>query len=285
MVSLAVMSGGKAEFSKQSAPWAITQNKNSIPPRLMGNTVIEVFLSPDDDNNPVCPVLWDYYQENSSGIAEDNSSCPSGSAVGSEVWESQRFHRQAQCSDHRDVEEKKLGESICLKAIRQEGSIGKDSKPLWFGGVQYRYRIVAGLVTSSSPVPLKTRLGGQRCTLNLSRAEASSRWCGMVVRRGGWCQLRCRPRHLTMVQNDVLNSATLIFTHAGCAQTTRNRSEMLGRCSCELWCKETEKKKRHIDGKENILLKGCTATGVRNNNQKSSDKPHSGAARNSYCCF
>ncbi|GFY01491.1 uncharacterized protein TNCV_2606781 [Trichonephila clavipes] len=48
----------------------------------------------------------------------------------------------------------------------------------------YRYRIVACLVTSSSPVPLKTRSVGQRCTLNLSRAETSSRWCGVVVRRG-----------------------------------------------------------------------------------------------------
>ncbi|GFX23201.1 uncharacterized protein TNCV_4559831 [Trichonephila clavipes] len=67
----------------------------------------------------------------------------------------------------------------------------------------YRYRTVACLVTSSSPVPLKTRRVGQRCTLNLSRAETSSRWCGMVVRRGG-CQLRCRLRHLTMVQNYVV---------------------------------------------------------------------------------
>ncbi|GFU61365.1 uncharacterized protein TNCV_530651 [Trichonephila clavipes] len=49
----------------------------------------------------------------------------------------------------------------------------------------YRYRIVACLVTSSSPVPLKTRRVGQRFTLNLSRAETSSRWCGVVVRRGG----------------------------------------------------------------------------------------------------
>ncbi|GFU65782.1 uncharacterized protein TNCV_5059161 [Trichonephila clavipes] len=67
----------------------------------------------------------------------------------------------------------------------------------------YRYRIVACLVTSSIPVPLKTRRVGQRCTLNLSRAETSSRWCGVGVRRGG-CQLRCRPRHLTMVQNYVV---------------------------------------------------------------------------------
>ncbi|GFW96058.1 uncharacterized protein TNCV_957721 [Trichonephila clavipes] len=49
----------------------------------------------------------------------------------------------------------------------------------------YRHRIVAGFVTSSSPVPLKTRRVGQRCTLNLSRAETSSRWCDVVVRRGG----------------------------------------------------------------------------------------------------
>ncbi|GFW34518.1 RNA-directed DNA polymerase from mobile element jockey [Trichonephila clavipes] len=39
----------------------------------------------------------------------------------------------------------------------------------------YRYRTVACFVTGSSPVPLKTRRVGQRCTLNLSRAETSSR--------------------------------------------------------------------------------------------------------------
>ncbi|GFX45616.1 uncharacterized protein TNCV_176091 [Trichonephila clavipes] len=49
----------------------------------------------------------------------------------------------------------------------------------------YRYRTVACLVTSSSPVPLKTRRVGQRCTSNLSRAETSSRWCGVVVMKGG----------------------------------------------------------------------------------------------------
>ncbi|GFW75632.1 uncharacterized protein TNCV_4428151 [Trichonephila clavipes] len=56
-------------------------------------------------------------------------------------------------------------------------------------------------VMSTSPVPLMTRRVGERCTLNLSRAETSSRWCGVVVRRGV-CQLRCHPRHLTIVQND-----------------------------------------------------------------------------------
>ncbi|GFW99165.1 uncharacterized protein TNCV_3009331 [Trichonephila clavipes] len=47
-----------------------------------------------------------------------------------------------------------------------------------------RYRTVACIVTSSNPVPLKTRRVRQRCTLNLSTAETSSRWCGVVVRRG-----------------------------------------------------------------------------------------------------
>ncbi|GFW66929.1 uncharacterized protein TNCV_4688141 [Trichonephila clavipes] len=40
-------------------------------------------------------------------------------------------------------------------------------------------------VMSSSPVSLKTHRVGQRCTLDLSRAETSSRWFGAVVRRRG----------------------------------------------------------------------------------------------------
>ncbi|GFT41431.1 retrovirus-related Pol polyprotein from transposon TNT 1-94 [Trichonephila clavipes] len=86
----------------------------------------------------------------------------------------------------------------------------------------YRHRIVAGFVTSSSPVPLKTRRVGQRCTRNLSRAETSSRWCGVVVRRGEvpaqvsstsldhGSKLR-GPSPKALVQ---LNSATFIFTHS-----------------------------------------------------------------------
>ncbi|GFU17337.1 uncharacterized protein TNCV_4239491 [Trichonephila clavipes] len=60
---------------------------------------------------------------------------------------------------------------------------------------------MAGLVTSSSPVPLKTRSVRQRCMLNLSRAETSSHWCGSQERV---CQHRCRPSHLTMVQTYVV---------------------------------------------------------------------------------
>ncbi|GFX85965.1 hypothetical protein TNCV_2473671 [Trichonephila clavipes] len=40
-------------------------------------------------------------------------------------------------------------------------------------------------VMSSSPVPLKTRHVEKRCTLNMLRAQMSSRWCGVVDRRGG----------------------------------------------------------------------------------------------------
>ncbi|GFX06988.1 putative RNA-directed DNA polymerase from transposon X-element [Trichonephila clavipes] len=85
----------------------------------------------------------------------------------------------------------------------------------------YRHRIVAGFVTSSSPVPLKTRRVGQRCTLNLSRAETSSRWCGVLVRRGVPAQVSSTfidhgsklrgPSPKALVQ---LISATLIFTHS-----------------------------------------------------------------------
>ncbi|GFY14606.1 hypothetical protein TNCV_4828091 [Trichonephila clavipes] len=46
------------------------------------------------------------------------------------------------------------------------------------------YLLITKGVTSSSPVPLKTRHVGERCTLNLSRARTSSCWSGVVVKRG-----------------------------------------------------------------------------------------------------
>ncbi|GFY08744.1 hypothetical protein TNCV_5006571 [Trichonephila clavipes] len=58
------------------------------------------------------------------------------------------------------------------------------------------YLLIIKGVTCSSPVLLKTRHVGERCTLNLSRAQTSSCWSGVVVKRG---QLKYRPRHLTMV--------------------------------------------------------------------------------------
>ncbi|GFU30130.1 uncharacterized protein TNCV_1925401 [Trichonephila clavipes] len=53
------------------------------------------------------------------------------------------------------------------------------------------YLLITKGVTSSSPVPLKTRRVWGRCTLNLSRVQTSSCWSGVVVKRG---QLKYRPR-------------------------------------------------------------------------------------------
>ncbi|GFX85901.1 hypothetical protein TNCV_2473031 [Trichonephila clavipes] len=69
----------------------------------------------------------------------------------------------------------------------------KRTPDLWCGSTIYYHSILFDLTvipspelfTSLSPVPLKTHRVGQRCTLNLSRAETSSRWCGVVARRGG----------------------------------------------------------------------------------------------------
>ncbi|GFU26651.1 uncharacterized protein TNCV_1837581 [Trichonephila clavipes] len=106
-----------------------------------------------------------------------------------------RFINQAPASENQ-TQQRSLNSSL-------EDTVGGSSGCVAAVAEWYRYRTVACFVTGSSPVPLKTRRVGQRCTLNLSRAETSSRWCGVVVRRGG-CQLRCRPRHLTMVQNYVV---------------------------------------------------------------------------------
>ncbi|GFW30314.1 hypothetical protein TNCV_3850851 [Trichonephila clavipes] len=56
---------------------------------------------------------------------------------------------------------------------------------------------MACLVMNSGPVPLKTCRVGQRCTFNLSQAETSSRWCGVVVRREG-----SRSVNEKMLEND-----------------------------------------------------------------------------------
>ncbi|GFV34089.1 HTH_Tnp_Tc3_2 domain-containing protein [Trichonephila clavipes] len=45
---------------------------------------------------------------------------------------------------------------------------------LYFGSPVVKVSDYGMHITSSCPVPLKTRLVGQRCTLNLSRAETSS---------------------------------------------------------------------------------------------------------------
>ncbi|GFU72081.1 uncharacterized protein TNCV_2976661 [Trichonephila clavipes] len=115
---------------------------------------------------------------------------------------------------------------------------------------RYRYRIVACLVTSSSPVPLKTRRVGQRCTLNLSRAETSSRWCGVIVRRGVPTQVSSTsldhgsklrgpsPKALvqlnreTLISNQSINQLTQAFCALtyDCSENISNSVEMLFCC-------------------------------------------------------
>ncbi|GFV43796.1 uncharacterized protein TNCV_1658421 [Trichonephila clavipes] len=46
------------------------------------------------------------------------------------------------------------------------------------------YLLITKGVTSSSPVPLKIRRAGERCSLNLSRAQTPSCWSDAVVKRG-----------------------------------------------------------------------------------------------------
>ncbi|GFU36310.1 hypothetical protein TNCV_559461 [Trichonephila clavipes] len=58
--------------------------------------------------------------------------------------------------------------------------------------------------TSSSPVPLKIRRVGKRCTLTLSRAQTSS--CRVVVRRGG-----------ASSDGDRFNSCQVIYSQFGLA--------------------------------------------------------------------
>ncbi|GFT61825.1 hypothetical protein TNCV_5036671 [Trichonephila clavipes] len=89
------------------------------------------------------------------------------------------------------------GVSVSSKTIRSRSA---DLRPLYRGSTRifeiytlsifyvaavaewYRYRTVACLVTCSAPVPQKTRRVGQRCMLNLLRAETCP--SGVAVRRG-----------------------------------------------------------------------------------------------------
>ncbi|GFV49087.1 uncharacterized protein TNCV_236211 [Trichonephila clavipes] len=111
---------------------------------------------------------------------------------------------------------------------------------------------MAGLVTRSSPLPQKIRRVGVRCTLNLSRAQMSSRWCGVVVWRGK-CRLRCRPRHLTMFQND---------------EVRRQKPSFLLRVASSVAL-------RGVNESSNVALKSCTTAvgdGPRHFEPSSSDE-------------
>ncbi|GFW14416.1 uncharacterized protein TNCV_410991 [Trichonephila clavipes] len=96
-------------------------------------------------------------------------------------------------------------EKFCLRVALKNSSF--DLSKVAAVAKWLRYRIMAGMSRVPSPVPLRTHRIGERCTLNLSRAQTSSRWCGVVVLRER-CQLRCRPRHLTRAQNDEIRRQT-----------------------------------------------------------------------------
>ncbi|GFV52442.1 hypothetical protein TNCV_2771891 [Trichonephila clavipes] len=125
---------------------------------------------------------------------------------------------------------------------------------------------------NSSLVPLKARRVGQRCTLNLSRAETSSRWYGGVSRRAGF-QLRCRPRHLTMIQitwsvakshrvaeqYDVnINSLTL--DNDSCSST--HMSSVVFSIETELLRRDWSSFFNFEDGRNSIMCKDCVLINV-----------------------
>ncbi|GFW35688.1 hypothetical protein TNCV_4435371 [Trichonephila clavipes] len=72
-----------------------------------------------------------------------------------------------------------------LSKIMSNFDFGRDLGPRDCGSPVVKVSDHGRHAMSSIPVPLKTRRVRQRCTLNLSRAETFSRWCGVAVRRGG----------------------------------------------------------------------------------------------------
>ncbi|GFU92346.1 uncharacterized protein TNCV_444001 [Trichonephila clavipes] len=96
------------------------------------------------------------------------------------LFKRRQNYQESDVSHFKEIRRLKERERERFIGLKKEIRPGTAAVAEW-----YRYRIVACLVTSSSPIPLKTHRVGQRCTLNLSRAETPSRWCGVVVRRGG----------------------------------------------------------------------------------------------------
>ncbi|GFW28861.1 hypothetical protein TNCV_201841 [Trichonephila clavipes] len=104
---------------------------------------------------------------------------------------------------------------------------------------------------SSSRVPLKTHRVEQRCTLNLSKAEASFRWCGVVVRRGG-CQFR--------EINDVTDG---VLRHRGFPLLPPHKDTTLGFLS--LLLSHPPRTIKRIFGVGQQLTAGIESDGLRNN--------------------
>ncbi|GBN64508.1 hypothetical protein AVEN_114426-1 [Araneus ventricosus] len=69
------------------------------------------------------------------------------------------------------------------------------------GGLVVRFRLWGRRVPGPRPDSTEDPpCMGPAARQIIRSGQTSSRWCGVEVWRGG-CQLRCRPRHLTEVQN------------------------------------------------------------------------------------
>ncbi|GBN89322.1 hypothetical protein AVEN_94673-1 [Araneus ventricosus] len=82
-----------------------------------------------------------------------------------------------------------------LEALRKKS----DWIPIWegLGGLVVRPRPLGRRAPGPKPDSTEDPPCMRPAARQLIRSQTSSRWCGME--RG--CQLRCRPRHLTVAQN------------------------------------------------------------------------------------
>ncbi|GFY05784.1 hypothetical protein TNCV_4404511 [Trichonephila clavipes] len=102
------------------------------------------------------------------------------------VWKQRRSYRLISRINDKRPEARKAPTYVNKKSQNVKGSPRTHKEIRYRAHTQNRMEyIVVGLVTSSSPVPLKTRRVEECCTLNLPRAQTSFRWCNVVVRRSG----------------------------------------------------------------------------------------------------
>ncbi|GFU52918.1 hypothetical protein TNCV_1142231 [Trichonephila clavipes] len=95
-----------------------------------------------------------------------------------------------------------INEGICVNRLLSSNYLRGCGSPVVKVSDHGRY------VMSSSPVPPNTRRVGQRCTLNLSTAETSSR--GVVVRRGV-VQLRLSLTKAVLEHDEVHEGSLLVM--------------------------------------------------------------------------
>ncbi|GFS55270.1 hypothetical protein TNCV_1626191 [Trichonephila clavipes] len=77
---------------------------------------------------------------------------------------------------------------------------------------------------SSSIGPLKSRRLGERCTLNLSRAQTSSCWCGVLIKRGGASFLRINRIELTC--SNLYSNEDIGLSEINCVESEKSADEI-----------------------------------------------------------